>query len=110
MRAINPNHPIYTKIKDEVPAYYGETARTKNSWVADGCIVRGEVNNSILFRGVRIGKNAKINNCIVMQACEISDACELDYVILDKGVAVRRGRRLAGYDSFPVVIRKGSTI
>ena len=106
----NPAHPVYTKVKDEVPAYYGDSARVKNSWVADGCIIRGEVNNSILFRGVRIGKNARVNHCIVMQACEIQDNCELDYVILDKGVAVRRGRRLAGYDSFPVVIRKGSTI
>ncbi|MEG1548682.1 MAG: glucose-1-phosphate adenylyltransferase subunit GlgD [Clostridia bacterium] len=106
----NQEHPIYTKIKDEMPAYYGNTARACNSLVADGCIIKGEVDNCVLFRGVRIGKGARLSNCIVMQACEIQENCEMDHVILDKGVIVRRGRRLAGYSTFPVVIRKGSTV
>lgn len=103
-------HPVYTKIKDEASAYYGDTARVKNSLVADGCVVRGEVENCILFRGVRVGPNTSLKNCIVMQAVEIQENCELNYVILDKGATVRRGRRLAGYESFPVVIRKGSSV
>ncbi|MBQ9832253.1 MAG: glucose-1-phosphate adenylyltransferase subunit GlgD, partial [Clostridia bacterium] len=103
-------HPIYTKVKDEVPAVYTKSANVKNSLIADGCRIEGEVENSILFRGVTVGEGTKLNGCIVMQACHIEAGCDLDHVIMDKGVTIRRGRRLAGYDSFPVIIRKNSII
>ncbi|MDR3121885.1 MAG: glucose-1-phosphate adenylyltransferase subunit GlgD, partial [Clostridiales bacterium] len=50
--------PIYTKVKDEVPTMYGEQAHVTNSLVADGCVIEGTVQNSILFRGVQVSKNA----------------------------------------------------
>lgn len=103
-------HPIYTKVKDEVPAVYGKNAVVKNSLIADGCRIDGEVEDSIIFRGVTIAEGTKLKGCIVMQACQIESGCELDHVIFDKGVTIRRGRRLAGYDGFPVIIRKNSII
>lgn len=106
----NPEHPIYTKVKDEVPARYKGDSRARNCLVADGCVIEGEVENCVLFRGVHIGKGTKISNCVVLQACDIQEDCELSYVILDKRCTVRQGRRLAGYDSFPIIIRKGSTV
>lgn len=106
----NPAHPIYTKIKDEVPARYTHDALSRNALVADGCVIEGEVENSILFRGVRVQRGAKLKNCIIMQASDLGPDCELSYTILDKGVTIRAGRKLAGYDSFPIIIRKGATI
>lgn len=106
----NPEHPIYTKVKDEVPARYRGASRAHNCLVADGCVIEGEIENSVLFRGVHIGRGTRISNCVVLQACDIQEDCELSYVILDKGCTVRQGRRLAGYDSFPIIIRKGSTV
>ncbi len=106
----NAQHPIYTKVKDEAPAAYGPDGRVRNSLVADGCIVEGSIENCVLFRGVHVGAMSRLRNCIIMQAADIRENCELDYVVLDKGVNVRSGRKLAGYDSFPVIIRKGSTI
>ncbi len=44
--------PIYTKVRDEAPAKYGLDSECKNSIVADGCIIEGKVENSVLFRGV----------------------------------------------------------
>ncbi len=106
----NPQHPIYTKVKDEAPAAYGPDAKVKNSLVADGCIVEGSIENCILFRGVHVGAGSVLKDSIIMQASDIRENCSLDHVILDKGVTVRAGRKLAGYDSFPVIIRKGSTL
>ena len=103
-------HPIYTKVKDEVPARYGPCASVKNSVVADGCIINGTVENCVLFRGVRIGENTTVSNSILMQATEVQDECELDYVITDKGVTIKQGRRLSGHNSFPVVLRKGMSV
>ena len=106
----NPDHPIYTKVKDEAPARYGIDASVKNSLVADGCLVEGTVENSILFRGVHVAKGAAVKNCILMQATEVQSGAELSYVALDKGVLVRQDRRLAGHEGFPIIIRKGSVI
>ena len=104
------DNQIYTKIKDEVPAKYAKTSNVKNSLVANGCIIEGEVENSILFRGVYVGKGAKIKNSIIMQNSEIYINSDLEYVILDKSVNIRQGRRLIGDEVFPVIIRKGAIV
>ena len=104
------DNQIYTKIKDEVPAKYAKTSNVKNSLVANGCIIEGEGENSILFRGVYVGKGAKIKNSIIMQNSEIYNNSDLEYVILDKSVNIRQGRRLIGDEVFPVIIRKGAIV
>ena len=104
-----PN-PIYTKIKDEVPAKYSATSSVRNSLLANGCIVEGEVENSVLFRGVYVGRGARIRNSIIMQNSEIYNNADLEYVILDKNVNIRQGRRLVGDEEFPVIIRKGAIV
>jgi glucose-1-phosphate adenylyltransferase len=101
---------IYTKIKDEVPAKYSKTSNVKNSLVANGCRIEGEVENSILFRSVYVGKGAKIKNSIIMQDSEVYNNADLEYVILDKSVNIRQGRRLVGDQVFPVIIRKGAIV
>lgn len=102
--------PVYTKVKDEVPAKYGDNAMTENSLVADGCVIDGAVENCILFRGVKVGRNAVVRNSIIMQDTEIQERAILDNVILDKEVIVRKGKRLMGQENYPVVIRKRTII
>jgi glucose-1-phosphate adenylyltransferase len=98
--------PIYTKVKDEVPAKYGEKAVIENSLVADGCIIEGHVTNCVLFRGVKIGEGAIVKNSIIMQDTEVQEKAVLENVILDKEVILHKGRQLIGQESYPVVIRK----
>ena len=106
----NAHRPIYTKVKDEVAARYSVSAQVKNALVADGCVIEGLVENSILFRGVHVKPGARIYNSIVMQGAEVDENAILDHVILDKGVKILPGRSLQGYDSFPIVIRKNQTV
>ena len=101
---------IYTKIKDEVPAKYGPNCKVSNSLVADGCVVEGEVENCILFRGVRIARGAVVKNSIMMQNTEIQADTLVEDVIMDKDVIIRRGKRLIGQESYPVVIGKKAII
>ena len=103
-------NPILTKIKDEVPAKYGSSAKVSNSLVANGCIIEGTVENSILFRGVRVEPGSVIKNSIVMQDSEVYQNSYLENVILDKQVHIRTGKRLIGSDGFPVIIRKGAVV
>ncbi|MGI6168628.1 MAG: glucose-1-phosphate adenylyltransferase subunit GlgD [Christensenellales bacterium] len=103
-------YPVYTKVKDEVPAMYGNNVRAQHSIVADGCIVEGNIENCVLFRNVHIAPGATLKNCIVMQACEVQENAALENVILDKAVLVKRERRLVGQPTFPIIIRKNSIV
>lgn len=99
--------PVYTKLRDDMPTRYGMNAKVGHSLIADGCVIEGEVKNSIIFRGVNIGKGAKLENCIIMQSCEIGENTHLTYVVADKNVSFKDGRTLMGCHSFPMVIGKG---
>lgn len=96
--------PIYTKIRDDNPSRYIGDSKVKNTMVADGCVIEGEVENCILFRGVKIGKGAVVKNSIIMQDTTIRDNAQIDYVITDKEVIVSEGRSLKGSRSFPVFV------
>ena len=99
------NH-IYTKIRDDNPTRYMEGAKANNIMAADGCIIEGEVENSILFRGVKVGKGAKVKNCVLMQDTVIEPGADLEYIISDKDVTITANKKLKGTDSFPVYVAK----
>ena len=101
---------IYTKILDDIPARYETTAEVSNSLIANGCVIEGNVQNSILFRGVRIGKGSKISNSIIMQGSEIGENVTLNYVLSDKEVTFQNNRMLMGYELQPIYIKKGSSV
>lgn len=102
--------PVYTKVKDSVPAQYCAGSQVSNSIISDGCRIEGTVINSILSRGVVIGKGAVVRNSIVMQNTEVMRNVTLNNVILDKDVIVRENRQLIGHETYPVVIEKKSII
>ena len=104
------DRPVYTKVRDEVPAFYGIGANVKNSLIADGCRIEGEVENSILFRGVTVAKGAKIKNSIVMQGSFIGENSTLDCVIIDKAAVLKPNKMLCGASNYPVYIGKGIVI
>lgn len=100
------NGKIFTKVKDEPPAKYNEEAVVRNSIIADGCIIEGQVENSILFRGVKIHKGAVIRNSILMQNSEVFENSRLNYCILDKNVAISPGKQLNGDKNWPLIVGK----
>lgn len=106
----NPIRPIYTKIKDQAPTRYSSDASVSNCLIADGCIIEGQVKNSIIFRGVHIGKDSRVSNSIVMQDSIIQTGCELDYMVMDKEVTIRENGRLIGDIRHPIIISKGETV
>ncbi len=106
-----PNaRPVYTKVRDCAPVQYGLHAQVKNSLVADGSHIDGTVKNSIIFRGVNIGRDTVIEDCVVMQDVTVADRCSLTCVVADKNAAFREGRTLQGFDSYPVYIAKNAIV
>lgn len=106
----NKDRPIFTKVRDDMPARYGLGSSVKNSLIADGCVIEGTVENCVLFRGVHVGKGTKVENCVVMQDSAIGPNCRLNYVVMDKDIVIRNDRSLLGFQSYPVFISKGSIV
>lgn len=97
---------IFTKVKDQVPTKYGDQASVSDSLIADGCIINGTVENSIIFRGVRIEKDSVIKNSIVMQNSVVEENCDIENVVIDKECTLRQSKRLVGQPSYPVILPK----
>jgi glucose-1-phosphate adenylyltransferase len=93
-----------------MPTLYGIESSLKNSLVADGCIIEGEVENCIIFKGVKIGKGAKVKDSILMQDTVIGDNSKINCVIADKNVSIKDGVELSGAPSFPVCLTKNTRI
>ena len=110
INALFSGNQIYTKIRDDNPTRYINGAKAKNVMVADGCVIEGEVENSVLFRGVKIGKGAKVKNCVLMQDTVIEDNVSVEYVITDKNVTISEGKSLTGNDTFQVFVAKGQVV
>ena len=104
------NHPVFTKVRDRVPCYYGESCAIENSIVADGCMLEGQATNCVLFRQVTIAEGAKAENCVIMNDTVVGPGAELKNVILDKDVTVRPNARLIGTPNNPIIIRRGDTV
>ena len=104
------NHPVYTKVRDRVPTYYGEGCEIENCIVADGCILEGEAENSVLFRQVTLEAGAEVEDCIIMNDTVVGAGSQLKYVILDKNVTVRPGSKLIGTPTNPIIVRRGETV
>ncbi len=102
--------PIYTKVRNSAPTRYAESSVVKNSLVADGCIIDGTVENSIIFRGVKISRGATVKNSILFQDTVIGENVFLNCVITDKNVVIRDGRILSGHETLPFFVEKNRLV
>jgi glucose-1-phosphate adenylyltransferase len=102
--------PIRTKVRDEASTYYSPDSRVRRCVIADGCVIKGDLENCVVFRGVVVEEGAKLKNCILMQDTLIEKDVDLSFAITDKEVTVTKGRSLKGPDSYPIAISKGSIV
>lgn len=104
------NGYVYTKVRDEVPTYYGPGGVVKNCLIADGCRIEGTAENCILFRGVTIAAGAVVKNSILMQDTHVGKDVELEYIIADKEVEITEGRMMMGAPRHQMIIGKGKVV
>ncbi len=102
--------PVLTKIRNSAPTRYCDGASVKNSVVAEGCVIEGTVENSIIFRGVHVGKGAVVKNCVLFQDTYICQNAELNCVITDKNVMIKDRRKLSGHETMPFYIGKNMSV
>ena len=102
--------PVKTKVRDEAPAYYGPDNRIRNCVVADGCFLEGELENCVVFRGVRVEPGAVIRDSILMQGTQVLRNANVRRAITDKNVVINPDRTLTGQPSCPAIVSKGKAV
>ncbi len=105
-----PGRNIHTRVRDSSPTKYGSEAVVKNSLIADGCVIEGVVENSILFRGVKVNKGSVVKNCILMHDALVENNASLSWIIADKHVTIRDNRTLSADKRYPFYIAKGKMV
>ncbi len=108
--ALFSGNTIYTKVRDDNPTRYTASAKVKNIMAADGCVIEGTVENSVLFRGVKVAKGAVVKNCILMQDTIICENSTAEYLVTDKNVTITANREVKGTSSYPVYIAKREVV
>lgn len=104
------DRPIYTRVYDAAPAKYERGASVKNSLVANGTVIMGTAEHSILGRNVYVARGAVIKNSILMQGVVINENCFINNCIIDKKTVVRPNQTVSGSENYPFVAVKGSII
>lgn len=106
----NPQRPVYTKTRDDMPTRYGTKSTVQNSFIADGCIINGTVRNSILFRGVTVERDAVVENSILMQGVAVADNAKLSNVICDKNAVIGENMVLSGSSDKAFFVKKNQIV
>lgn len=104
------DRPIYTQTYDTPPAIYGETGGARNSFVSNGAIIEGQVENSIICREVKIGKGSFIKNSIILSDTVIGERVVLDNVVIDKYSKVSDRHEVKGDKDNPIYLKQGARI
>lgn len=103
MDVLNPNVPlelndppwkIYSRNNVLPPQYIGNNAKIDNSFISEGCIIDGTIENSVIFPGVDVGKNAVITNSIIMPRAKIAEGVIIDYSIIAEDVIIEKNAKV----------------
>ena len=102
--------PIYTKVNNSYPTVHRSGADVKNSLIADECVIEGTVENSVIFRGVHVGKGAVVRNSILFHGTYVEDGASLNCIVTDKNVFISENVTLSGNDNMPFYVQKGRKV
>ncbi len=94
LNLFDPKWKIYSVNPIRPPHYAGKSSDIKNSMVGEGCIIYGEVKNSVLFSGVYVGKNSKIADSVIMPKVTIGEDVVVDRAIIGLESVIGNGCRV----------------
>lgn len=110
MDLFNSDWPIYTRTNDSCPTQYYSDVTVQNSMVSNGCIVEGDIVNSVIGRGVVIKKGAVIKNSIILPGAIIGEDVHIENVVVDKKARIVRKKELIGHPDQPLYVKRNDKI
>ncbi|MBS5523074.1 MAG: glucose-1-phosphate adenylyltransferase [Clostridiales bacterium] len=95
----DPSWKIYTEDATTLPHYIGPNADIKSAFITQGCIISGEVNNSVLFTGVKVGEGARIIDSVLMPGVEVEEGAVVERALVADGVKIGKQAVVGSADS-----------
>ena len=90
---------IYTEDKPSLPQYISSGADVKRAFITQGCVVEGEVKNSVLFTGAKVGEGAKVIDSVLMPDVVVEDGAVVQRALVADGVKISSGAVVGSADS-----------
>ena len=101
---------IYSNNPSLPPHYLGKEAKVTCSMLNEGSMIMGEVDHSVLFSGVKIGKGAKVTNSVIMPFTVIEENAVIDHAIVAQNCVISAGAHVAGSEGAIAVVPEGETV
>jgi glucose-1-phosphate adenylyltransferase len=95
----DPTWQIYTEDVSALPQYIGADAEVKNAYITQGCVVEGEIKNSVLFTNVKVGAGAKVIDSVIMPGAIIEDGAVVTRALVANNVTVGKNAVIGSADS-----------
>ncbi len=90
---------IYTEDVTALPQYIGVDAKIKNAYITQGCVIEGEVTNSVIFTGARVRPGAKVIDSVLMPGAIIEDGAVVIRALVANDITVGKGALVGSADS-----------
>ena len=95
----DPLWKIYTEDVTTLPHYIGEHANIKNAFITQGCVVNGEVKNSVLFTGVKVAEGAKVIDSVLMPGAEVAEGAIVTRALVANDIKVGKNAVVGNAES-----------
>ncbi|HIY00995.1 MAG TPA: glucose-1-phosphate adenylyltransferase [Candidatus Blautia faecipullorum] len=90
---------IYTEDTPALPQYIGPNAKITKAFITQGCIVEGEVKNSVLFTGSKVGEGAKVIDSVLMPGVEVEAGAVVQRALVADSVKIGKEAVVGSADS-----------
>ena len=90
---------IYTEDVTALPQYIGAEARIQNAYITQGCVIEGEVTNSVVFTGAKVRPGAKVIDSVLMPGAIVEDGAVVIRALVANGVNIGKGALVGSADS-----------
>ena len=90
---------IYTEDVTALPQYIGTEAKIQNAYITQGCIIEGEVTNSVIFTGAKVRPGAKVIDSVLMPGAVVEDGAVVVRALVANGITVGKGALVGSADS-----------
>ena len=107
---INGDWKIYSSNPSMPPHYIGADAAVKRSMISEGAKILGEVDHSIIFQDVKIGKGAKVTNSVIFPSTVIEDGAVVDHAIIAQEVVIKAGAHVEGKEEEITVVAENEVV
>lgn len=102
--------PIYTRTSDSCPTQYFDTADVKSSFISNGCLIEGTVENSVIGRGCVIKPGAVVKDSIVFADVVIGENVHIEGQVVDRLAKITRMKEIIADPGKPGYVKRNDTV